>query len=138
LFISDLGERVSFRGLLLETAMSRSVYRLPADDRTNGWSALLGTRQPKAPLQGDVAVDWVIVGAGYAGWRQHASWHNSNLMLPSPWWMRAWWGECLGPQLGLRDRSAAQLGAIGRRRGGGPQRDPRQPLCRGCAGAGSD
>ena len=47
--------------------MSRSVYRLPADDRTNGWSALLGTRQPKAPLQGDVAVDWVIVGAGYAG-----------------------------------------------------------------------
>jgi hypothetical protein len=67
LFISDLGELVSFRGLLLETAMSRSVYRLPADDRTNGWSALLGTRQPKAPLQGDVAVDWVIVGAGYAG-----------------------------------------------------------------------
>src|SRR4029453_9720795 len=27
----------------------------------------LSARQPQAPLQGDLDVDWVIVGAGYAG-----------------------------------------------------------------------
>ncbi|WP_179403193.1 NAD(P)/FAD-dependent oxidoreductase [Burkholderia guangdongensis] len=47
--------------------MSRTVDRLPNDDRTNGWSALLAPRQPRAALQGDVEADWVIVGAGYAG-----------------------------------------------------------------------
>lgn len=47
--------------------MPRLVDRLPADDRTNGWSALLPARLPSAPLQGDLDVDWVVVGAGYAG-----------------------------------------------------------------------
>jgi glycine/D-amino acid oxidase-like deaminating enzyme len=40
---------------------------LPADDRTNGWSALLSARTPRNPLSGDVRADWVVVGAGYAG-----------------------------------------------------------------------
>jgi glycine/D-amino acid oxidase-like deaminating enzyme len=47
--------------------MPRLVERLPADDRTNGWSALLPRRAPRAPLQGNLHVDWVVVGAGYAG-----------------------------------------------------------------------
>ena len=47
--------------------MPRTVDRLPNDDRTNGWSALLGARQPRAPLQAGIEVDWLIVGAGYAG-----------------------------------------------------------------------
>ena len=47
--------------------MPRFIDRLPADDNTNGWSALLPMRQPRLSLQGDLAVDWVIVGAGYAG-----------------------------------------------------------------------
>ncbi len=47
--------------------MPRSITDLPNDDRTNGWSALAGPRQPRPSLQGDLDVDWVIVGAGYAG-----------------------------------------------------------------------
>ncbi|MGT2460174.1 NAD(P)/FAD-dependent oxidoreductase (plasmid) [Cupriavidus basilensis] len=47
--------------------MPRSVDILPADDRTNGWSALLPTRAPRSALQGDLDFDWVVVGAGYAG-----------------------------------------------------------------------
>lgn len=47
--------------------MPRTINCLPNDDRTNGWSALLSARQPHAALQGDMDVDWVIVGAGYAG-----------------------------------------------------------------------
>ena len=47
--------------------MPRTIDRLPCDDATNGWSALLPARPPRAPLQGDREADWVIVGAGYAG-----------------------------------------------------------------------
>jgi len=47
--------------------MPRSVDRLPADDRTNGWSALLPARTPRAPLQENWEVDWLVVGGGYAG-----------------------------------------------------------------------
>lgn len=47
--------------------MSRIVERLPADDRTNGWSAMLPARTPRAALQGERVVDWLVVGAGYAG-----------------------------------------------------------------------
>jgi glycine/D-amino acid oxidase-like deaminating enzyme len=47
--------------------MPHRVHPLPNDDRTNGWSALLPPRQPTQPLAGDWDVDWVIVGAGYAG-----------------------------------------------------------------------
>ena len=43
------------------------IGRLPVVDRTNGWSAVLSERSPNAPLQGDVAADWIVLGAGYAG-----------------------------------------------------------------------
>ena len=43
------------------------IKRLPVVDRTNGWSAILPERQANAPLEGDVAADWIVLGAGYAG-----------------------------------------------------------------------
>ncbi|MEM7523965.1 MAG: FAD-binding oxidoreductase [Pseudomonadota bacterium] len=43
------------------------IDRLPKDDHTNGWSAILPPRQPNRPPAGDVAADWVVLGAGYAG-----------------------------------------------------------------------
>ena len=43
------------------------ISRLPRDDKTNGWSAVLPVRTAHAPVQGDVAADWVVLGAGYAG-----------------------------------------------------------------------
>lgn len=47
--------------------MSHTVNRLPENDHSNGWSALLPARQPQPSLHGSHKVDWVIVGAGYAG-----------------------------------------------------------------------
>ncbi len=43
------------------------IDRLPSNDRTNGWSAILPKRTPNAALEGHVAADWVVLGAGYAG-----------------------------------------------------------------------
>ncbi len=43
------------------------IQRLPENDKTNGWSAILPRRETKAALVGDVVADWVILGAGYAG-----------------------------------------------------------------------
>ncbi|MEM9009958.1 MAG: FAD-binding oxidoreductase [Pseudomonadota bacterium] len=43
------------------------IQRLPKDDRTNGWSTMLPPREGQAPLQGDRTVDWIVLGAGYAG-----------------------------------------------------------------------
>jgi glycine/D-amino acid oxidase-like deaminating enzyme len=43
------------------------IARLPRDDRSNGWSAILPERVAASPLMGDVTADWVVVGAGYAG-----------------------------------------------------------------------
>ena len=43
------------------------IKRLPVVDRTNGWSAILPERRPNAALKGDVAADWIVLGAGYAG-----------------------------------------------------------------------
>jgi len=44
-----------------------SVHPLPQDDHTNGWSAILPTRTARPPLTGEVHVDWLVIGAGYAG-----------------------------------------------------------------------
>ncbi|MGE0211345.1 MAG: NAD(P)/FAD-dependent oxidoreductase [Parvibaculaceae bacterium] len=44
-----------------------AIRRLPEEDRTNGWSALLPARQPRPPLEGDADAHWLVVGAGYAG-----------------------------------------------------------------------
>ena len=43
------------------------ISRLPQDDRTNGWSAILPERTPHPELRGDAAADWIVLGAGYAG-----------------------------------------------------------------------
>ncbi|MFX1671006.1 FAD-binding oxidoreductase [Paraburkholderia sp. A2WS-5] len=40
---------------------------LPADDRTNGWSAILPKRVPREPARKEASFDWLVVGAGYAG-----------------------------------------------------------------------
>ena len=39
----------------------------PENDTTNGWAAHLPPRTPRPALAGDVAADWVVVGAGWAG-----------------------------------------------------------------------
>jgi len=49
------------------THASRLVHPLPQDDHTNGWSAILPKRTPCPTLQGDLHVDWLVIGAGYAG-----------------------------------------------------------------------
>ena len=43
------------------------IARLPRDDRSNGWSAILPERRPNPALSGDRAADWIVLGAGYAG-----------------------------------------------------------------------
>ena len=43
------------------------IGRLPEEDRTNGWSRMLAPRTPNPALAQDLAADWVVVGAGYAG-----------------------------------------------------------------------
>ncbi len=43
------------------------INRLPLDDKTNGWSAILAPRKPMPALIGDVTADWVVLGAGFAG-----------------------------------------------------------------------
>ena len=43
------------------------INRLPADDKTNGWSAILPDREPHPELQRDANADWIVLGAGYAG-----------------------------------------------------------------------
>jgi len=43
------------------------ISRLPQDDKTNGWSAILPERRPHDALNGEVSADWVVLGAGYAG-----------------------------------------------------------------------
>lgn len=53
-----------------ECSMNASVSSekwLPADDNTNGWSAILPARVPHAPAQRSDSFDWLVVGAGYAG-----------------------------------------------------------------------
>lgn len=43
------------------------INRLPADDKTNGWSAILPDREPHPKLQRAANADWIVLGAGYAG-----------------------------------------------------------------------
>ena len=43
------------------------INRLPKDDKTNGWSAILPDRNAHAPLKGDLTADWLVLGGGYAG-----------------------------------------------------------------------
>ena len=43
------------------------IGRLPHDDKTNGWSAILPERTTNRALSGHVAADWIVLGGGYAG-----------------------------------------------------------------------
>ncbi len=43
------------------------IARLPQNDKTNGWSAMLPHRQPNDPVDKDINADWLVIGAGYAG-----------------------------------------------------------------------
>ena len=43
------------------------ISRLPHDDKTNGWSAILPPRQTRPALEGQKSSDWLVLGAGYAG-----------------------------------------------------------------------
>ena len=40
---------------------------LPADDKTNGWSAILPRREHRPAAQESADFDWLVVGSGYAG-----------------------------------------------------------------------
>lgn len=44
-----------------------TIKLLPKDDCRNGWSAVLPQRTPKPALLESVAVDYVVIGAGFAG-----------------------------------------------------------------------
>lgn len=46
---------------------SQQVSQLPVNDNTNGWSHILPPRTPHPTLAGPQKVDWVVIGAGYAG-----------------------------------------------------------------------
>ncbi|MGI9354707.1 MAG: NAD(P)/FAD-dependent oxidoreductase [Rhizobiaceae bacterium] len=43
------------------------IKRLPQNDETNGWSAILPQRKPAAALEHEITADWLVIGAGYAG-----------------------------------------------------------------------
>ena len=43
------------------------ISRLPRDDQSNGWSAILPDRRPNPAPSGEVTADWLVLGAGYAG-----------------------------------------------------------------------
>jgi glycine/D-amino acid oxidase-like deaminating enzyme len=47
--------------------MSGAVKRLPVDAGRSGWEAISTRDIPVRTLDGDVAADWLIVGAGFAG-----------------------------------------------------------------------
>lgn len=44
-----------------------NISRLPHNDLTNAWNTILPQRRPHATLGQDIKVDWLVVGAGYAG-----------------------------------------------------------------------
>ena len=45
----------------------RKVNKLPRDPGPAAWDALLGERQPRPALDGDITADWLIIGGGFAG-----------------------------------------------------------------------
>ena len=46
---------------------AKQIHHFPENDNTNGWSRILPPRAPKPPLAGKHRVNWVVIGAGYAG-----------------------------------------------------------------------
>ncbi|WP_152048386.1 NAD(P)/FAD-dependent oxidoreductase [Aureimonas psammosilenae] len=45
----------------------RAVQRLPVDTGQSGWLALTERSLPLRPLEADRTVDWLVIGAGFAG-----------------------------------------------------------------------
>ena len=43
------------------------IRRFPDVNGNNGWMIDLEPREPPRPLKTNIRVDWVVVGAGYAG-----------------------------------------------------------------------
>ena len=43
------------------------VTRLPRDPGPAGWNRLLPDPDPPTPLEGKIAADWLVIGAGFAG-----------------------------------------------------------------------
>ncbi|MGI2035567.1 NAD(P)/FAD-dependent oxidoreductase [Rhizobium panacihumi] len=43
------------------------INRLPSDTGTSGWEAIGERSFALTPLEGDIAADWLIIGAGFAG-----------------------------------------------------------------------
>ncbi len=43
------------------------VSHFPVNDNSNGWSRILPSRTPHPALSGQHRVDWIVIGAGYAG-----------------------------------------------------------------------
>ena len=43
------------------------IHRLPENDRTNGWSAIIPERAAHKELADEARADWVVLGGGYAG-----------------------------------------------------------------------
>ncbi|MCP4874712.1 MAG: FAD-dependent oxidoreductase [Gammaproteobacteria bacterium] len=46
---------------------AKQISHFPIEDNTNGWSRVLPMRRPNPALAGLHKVDWVVIGAGYAG-----------------------------------------------------------------------
>jgi glycine/D-amino acid oxidase-like deaminating enzyme len=47
--------------------VSRSIHRLPLNDKTNAWNTILPARTPTPALTDTISADWLVIGAGYAG-----------------------------------------------------------------------
>lgn len=43
------------------------IEKLPQNDQSNGWSQIIPKRTASARLNGNVACDWLVIGAGFAG-----------------------------------------------------------------------
>lgn len=46
---------------------SRTISRLPLNDKTNAWNTILPPRESTSALDGEIRADWLVIGAGYAG-----------------------------------------------------------------------
>ena len=45
----------------------RQIARLPRDTGVTGWNAILGPAPSYPEAEGDIAVDWLVIGGGFAG-----------------------------------------------------------------------
>lgn len=107
-----------------------TIDTLPRADDDNGWNRILPPRRPRPPLERDIAADWLVVGAGYAGLAaarrlaenrpgdrivlldaleagEGASGRNSGFAIDLPHNVRSSFDELEGPQRIVRLNRAA-------------------------------